>query len=304
MNPTLSQVHINAAMGKVSVAYRNPSYIAEQIFPVVPVNKQSDEYFVFDKASWFRNEAGPRAPATRGPQVEYSVSSSTYSCRPIAATKPVPDEVVANADSPLRPLREATEFATDKVLLYLEYDLASSIFADSVWTGSAEPSTTWDSALSDPVSDIEAGKETLVTQIGREPNVMVIGREVLTDLKRHPDLLELFKYTQSGLLTVPQIAQVFDIPKVLVGTGIYTSSVEGATATYSYIWGKYCLLAWVPPNPGLMVPAAGYTFTWKNRTVESFRREEEKATAVRCEMNYGIEITSADAGYLLKSVVA
>ena len=92
--PTPRQVHIDTAMSRISVAYRNPSYIAEQIFPIVPVQHQSDKYFVFDKASWFRNEAGVRAPGTRGPEVEYSVSSSAYACTEYTATKTVPDEMM------------------------------------------------------------------------------------------------------------------------------------------------------------------------------------------------------------------
>ena len=302
--PTLSQVHIAGAMSNVSIAYRNPMYIWDQIFPVVPVQNQSDEYFVFDKASWFRNEAGPRAPGTRGPEVEYSISSCAYSCRPISATKVVPDEVINNADAPLQPLRDATEFATDKVMLYTEYDVANDVFADSTWTGSAQPSTTWDDATSDPISDIEAAKEGLVSQVGRDANVMVIGREVYTDLRRHPDLLELFKYRQTGLLTPAQLASAFGVDKLLIGTALYTSTTEDQTATYSFIWGKYCWLGWVPSNAGIMVPSPGYVFAWKNRTVESFRRAEEKATAIRCEMNFDSKVTSADAGYLLKSVVA
>ena len=124
-------------MTRVSIAYRNANYIGNQVFPNVPVNHQSDEYFVFDKSSWFRNEAGPRAPGTRGPQVEYSISSCTYACRPISATKLVPDEIVDNADVPLQPRRDATVFATDKLLLFQEKDVADTVFAASTWTGSA-----------------------------------------------------------------------------------------------------------------------------------------------------------------------
>jgi hypothetical protein len=53
-----------------------------------------------------------------------------------------------------------------------------------------------------------------------------------------------------------------------------------------------------------MGPAAGYVFTWKTRTIEVFRRIEEKSNAYRAEQNYDVKITSPDAGYLLKTVVA
>ena len=44
--PTLSQVHIKSANDRISIAYRNENYVATQLFPVIPVQHQSDEYFV------------------------------------------------------------------------------------------------------------------------------------------------------------------------------------------------------------------------------------------------------------------
>jgi len=301
----MSQVHINKAMTNVSIAYRNENYIGEQVFPVVPVQKQSDKYFVFDKSSWFRNEAGMRAPGTVGPLVEYSVSSATYACQPIAAGKVVPDEIVDNADAPLRPMREATEFATDKVMLYAEYEIASNVFGDSVWSASANPGTQWNDDSSNPLGDVDVAREAVLKTIGREPNTMVIGREVWTDLKNHPDLLDRIKYTNTGGIITPQLlGTLFQIPRVLIGTAIYDSGLEGGTASYGYIWGKHCWIGYVTQSPGLMTPAAGYLFTWKNRTVETYRMDKEKATLARVEWHYDDKVTSADAGYLYKSVVS
>jgi hypothetical protein len=41
--PTMHQVHLDAAMSNISIAYRNPAYVADQVFPIVRVQKQSDE---------------------------------------------------------------------------------------------------------------------------------------------------------------------------------------------------------------------------------------------------------------------
>ena len=46
--PEVSQVHIDAALTNVSVAYRNPDYIADIIAPQVAVRKQSDKYYIYD----------------------------------------------------------------------------------------------------------------------------------------------------------------------------------------------------------------------------------------------------------------
>ena len=48
-NPTVRDVHIDSAMGEISIAYHNQNYIWSQVFPEVPVQKRSDYYFVFPK---------------------------------------------------------------------------------------------------------------------------------------------------------------------------------------------------------------------------------------------------------------
>ena len=46
--PEVSQVHIDAALSNVSVAYRNPAFVADAIAPPLAVRKQSDKYFIYD----------------------------------------------------------------------------------------------------------------------------------------------------------------------------------------------------------------------------------------------------------------
>ena len=45
-NPTVGDVHVERPLSNISVAYRNPEYIFDQIFPTVSVQKKSDVYFV------------------------------------------------------------------------------------------------------------------------------------------------------------------------------------------------------------------------------------------------------------------
>lgn len=302
-NPTTGQVHIDRAMTNVSIAYRNDNYIADRIFPIVPVKNLSDKYFSFDKGDWFRNEAGMRAPGTVGPIVEYSLTSATYSCQPIAAGQWVADEVVANSDSPLQPRRNATEFVTDKVQLYAEVSVAADVNGTG-WSSSATPSPTWDDDASDPMTEVEVGREAIVGLIGREPNTMVMGRSVYTDLLHHPDLLDRIKYTSTGVMTKELLAKLFGVPKVLVGNAIYNTAEEGATESYSFVWGKHAWLGYVAPGPSLMTPSAGYTFTWKNRVIERVRDPIRKADLVRVEWHYDCKVTAADAGYRFPSCVA
>ena len=63
--PTAQQVHIDQALTNIAIRYSNEKYVFDQIFPRVPVQKQTDKFFKFTKEHWFRDDAMPRAPGTR-----------------------------------------------------------------------------------------------------------------------------------------------------------------------------------------------------------------------------------------------
>lgn len=47
-------VHIDAALTNISVSYAPQGFIADIIAPVVPVEKESDKYYVWNRDDTFR----------------------------------------------------------------------------------------------------------------------------------------------------------------------------------------------------------------------------------------------------------
>lgn len=305
--PTRHQVHIDAAMSNISIAYRNELYIAEQVFPNVPVRHQSDKYFVFDKASWFRDEAGVRPPGARAPRVDYALKAAgPYATLEYAAAKGVPDEIVDNADNPLSPDREATEFVTDKLLLRKEKHVRDLVFTAANWTNTSTPAGgAWSGDTSDPINDISGPsgvRETLRQSIGRYPNIMVMGAVVWAAIQRHPDFLDRVKYTQLGIVTQQLAAKLFQVDKLVIGTAIINTGAEGAADSFSDVWGNSVFLGWASPTPSLMSPSAGYVFQWKQRQVNRYREFQEHQDVIESLENFVAVTTSADSGFLLTSV--
>ncbi len=64
--PTVADVHINRPLTDVSVAFMQNAtdFVADRVFPTVPVAKQSDLYFVYEREDWYRSQAERRAPGT------------------------------------------------------------------------------------------------------------------------------------------------------------------------------------------------------------------------------------------------
>lgn len=322
--PSINQVHIDAPLTNISVAYlqSQDNFIANQVFPVVPVDKKSDKFFVYTKNDWFRDEAQRRAPATESAGSGYNMTTDSYSADVWAFHKDVADQTRANSDSPLVPDREATEFVTARLLLRQEIQFVSDFITTGVWgtdyTGVAgTPSTNefkqWsDFANSDPLEDIEAGKETILSQTGFMPNTLVLGYQVYRKLRNHPDLVDRIKYTSSNTITTDIMARLFDVERVLVAKAVKATNQEGAAGAYSFAYGKSALLVHSAQNPGLMTPSAGYTFAWRGVSgnlgasigVSRIRMEHLKADRIEGEVAFDNKVVAADLGFYFGSAVA
>lgn len=306
--PTTRQVHIDGPLTAISVAYSNTEYIAEQVFPNVPVVKQSDLYFIYTKADWFRNNVARRAPGTRAQRADYGITTSNYLCEVYALAKGVPDETVRNADSPLQPLAEATQWLTDQIMLNKEIQVANIAFGNSQWSSSVTPSTLWDVDTSDPIGDVSLGANTVRRAIGRFPNVGVIGGGLWRHVKKHPDLINRVVGAAGpnspALLTRAAIGALFELENILVGNAVQETGPEGGTSSPSDIWGLHMAILYRTPTPGLRIPNAGYTFTWAGREVNRYREDQEKQDVVEVGEAFDVKLVASDAGYLIKSAAS
>ena len=273
--PTLSAVHVNRPLTNISTAYMQEAtdYIADKIFPVVPVQKQSDLYFRYTKGDWFRNQAQVRAPATESAGGGYNLTTDSYYAPVYAWHQDVDPQIRANSDVPLNADRDATLFVTHRMLLAREIQVQNIVLTTSTWTGSTTggditPSPQWDLANSTPLEDIEAQIWSVKQQTGRFPNRFILGPRVWEVLKNHDEIVQRIKYTQRGVVTTDLLASLIAPPgvenfQVLVAASIYNNAAEGASDSFQFIAPtKDCLLLYAEPNPGIMIPTAGYIFTW------------------------------------------
>jgi len=316
MKYTAKDVHVDQLLTNVSIGYANAGYIADQVFPIVPVEKQSDKYLVYDKSHWFRNEARIRATGTRSERGGWSYSSAAYFCDRFSYGHEIYDEERSNADNNFQLDSDAAEFATDKILMQREVAFAGNFFKTSVWgtdkTGASDFTRWSDYANSAPLVDVAGWMDLIEAAIGREPNRLVMGKQVWTQLKWHPDLIDTIKYTQRAQMGIDLAAALFEVERILIGRAIYTTSPEGtaeASVSYSRIWGKHALLAYVPATPSLRTPAAGYTFTWQRVPnslvyVKRMRDEEREADIIEANAYYAHKVTGASAGLFASTAVA
>jgi len=313
--PTPTDVHVDAILTSISVAYiqNQSAFVADQVFPAIPVDKQSDKYFIYTKADWFRDEAQRRAPGTESAGSGFNVSTTTYNADVFAFHKDVDDQTRANTDNPLNADRDAAQFVAQRLMLRKEIQWTADYFTTGVWATDSTPSALWDSfATSDPISDMETGKRTILANTGFMPNTLVLGYDVFKALKHHPDIVDRFKYTSSNVVTTDILASLFEVDRVLVASAIKNTAVEGATASFSFVQGKNAWLGYVNPSPSLMQPSAGYTFMWRGVSdglgapigTTSFRIPELRVDRIESQMAWDNKVVASDLGYFFSAAVS
>lgn len=316
--PTANDVHVDAILTNISVAYmqQTSAFIANQVFPSVPVEKQSDKYFKYTKGDWFRDEAQLRAPATESAGSGYSLSTDTYTTSVYAFHKDVDDQTRANADSPLNPDRDATQFVTQRMMLRQEIEWVSTYFTTGVWDTDVVGGTdftVWSNyTSSDPITDVETGKSTMLSNTGFMPNLMVIGYDAFRQLRHHPDVVDRIKYTSSEVPAEGILARLFGVDRVLVSRSIKNAGAEGAADSFSFTAGNNAALYYVAGSPGLLTPSAGYQFVWRgisdgmgtNVGITRFRMPELRADRIEAQMAWDYKVVATDLGYFFSGCVA
>ena len=320
--PTHSDVHLDSLLTNIGVAYiqSQEHFIATKVFPVVPVDKQSDKYRTWTKNDWFRDEAEVRRAGAESVGSGYNVSDTAYFCDKYAIHKDIDDDTRRNADEVHDLDREATEHVTQRMLLRHEIQWVTDYFAASVWGTDLTPTNLWSAyATSDPMTDVETGKETILLNTGMMPNTLVLGYQVYRQLRNHPDLVDRIKYGgltapggRAATVTMEVMAQLFDVERVLVARAVKATNKEGAAGAYAFTHGKNALLCYSAPAPAMLAPSAGYVFAWRGVSgemgttigVSSFRMEHLKSDRVEAEYAFENRVIGSDLGYFFSAAVA
>lgn len=329
MNPTPGDLHVNGPLTNVSLAFSQDAtaFVADKVFPNIPVTNKSDLYYTYDRGEFMRDQAKERAPATETAGGGFTVGTDNYSCKVIGIHQDVDDQTRANADSQFNLDSDATDWVTEQLMIHREKKFATTYMAASTWTWdydgvSGSPGTNevrqWDDYTnSDPLLNIEDAKDFVHELTAKRPNTLVLGRQVWSALRNHPDLIDRVKYAGGignntpAQVTKEALAQLMELDRILVMDAVENTAKEGQTASYSFIGGKKALLAYVAPSAGIKVATAGYTFSWTGylgatgigTRIKKFRIEKEAADRIEGEIAYDMKLVAADLGAFFDSIV-
>lgn len=322
--PTVNQVHIDAALSDLSVAYlQEKPPISDLIFPRVPVDFQSDKYFVWSRADFYRDDATQHAPGAKYMRTALNLTTDNYRCDEYGLEYPVPDQIVKNADQAVQLKQTGTRVLYTRLTTRKDRAFVNDFYKTGVWatdiTGvaaapGASQTLQWNDATSDPATDLQTAMETIGAALGEVDGMrwrLVIGAAVRASLLNHPDAIDRIKYVEKADVEAVDgiLGSWLGVDDLIVGRRTYTTSAEGATAAYARIYGKNALLVAVPESPGIATPSAGYTFEWNEPGkgpiyTEEYRDETIKSDIIRSVMYLDQKQVASDLGYFFSSIVA
>jgi hypothetical protein len=308
-------------------------FIADKIFPQVPVQKKTDRYYIYDKGDFSRvGSVKARAPRTRPERIGLSLSTDSYSIEEYALATDFDFETLANEDTSLNIRLAQSTALTGQLMVDREIKFANSFFATGVWdteyTGvvsapSAVQVFNWDDYTnSTPIEDITRAITTAHLASGGifRPNTMVVSRDVRDALVNHPDILVRLNggatVKDTALVTEAKLAEIFGVSQFLISDAVKNTSALGSAASFSYINTKKAALYYAPTSPGLMTASAGYIFTWatldnssgygiETRSYQNDMLEMEGiAEEIHCIMNYDFKVVGSSLGVYFNEVLA
>lgn len=322
---TPSAVHLDQPLTNLTIAYvqDQANFIADKIFPVVGVDRQSDKYYTYDRDNMNRTgDVAKLAPRTEVNRIGLAISNDSYYADVYGLGMDFDEQTLANEDAALDIRAAGAQTLVNRLLIHREEQFASTFFGSGIWGTDNTPTNLWsDYTNSTPIKDVTNARRTMQLKSGGfKPNTMVVGKEVRDVLINHPDILARLNggatVSNTALITDAKLAEIFEVENFYVMEAVKNTSVEGVAESNSFIGGDHALLVHGPKGAGKMTPAAGLTFAWNNIpsannlgiTVESYSDDALKrmqvAEHIQVKMAYDMKVTGSDLGYFFNQVIA
>ena len=328
---TPSQVHIDRPLSNLTLAYAQSqeNFIADKVFPTVGVARQSDKYYIYDRANMNRTgDVKKLAPRTEVNRIGMTISNSSYFADVYGLGMDFDEQTIANEDEVLQIRQAGAETLAMRLMIHREENFATTFFSTGVWgtevagaaSGAGTPVYWNDYTNSTPIQNVTDARRTMqLTSGGYKPNTMVVGKEVRDILINHPDILARLNggstVSNPALITDAKLAEIFEVENLYIMEAVKNTAVEGAAESTSFIGGKHAMLCHTPSSAGLMTPAAGMTFAWNSIpgannlgiTVESFSddalKRQQVAEHIQVKMSYDMKVVGPDLGYFFNGIV-
>lgn len=304
-------LHTDQFLTNMAMGYRPMGAIADMIFPVVRVPKQSDKYAIFSRQEALTVEDTKRSPGGEANKITRSVSSGAFYCENYALKIPLTLEDRENMDAAFysQLVTGRAQYLLDK--MFLDWDLRVSNMVNSTSNvgSSATVASAW-SAAGNPLGNVNTGIDNVQDATGVRPNNIIFGLAAWRAFRRDSTVRNLIFGTNNGggYPSRSQVADLLEVERVMVGESFYSSSNEAQAESISKVWDDNALIYYAPSAPTMERPSFAYTYRWSRPAIPDFSVERHpfnakiKAEEVEVGVYQDELITGAAYSFLITGV--
>ena len=307
--PVQGPIHVDRPLTNISIAYQSAGLIADQIFPVVPVKKETDLYSIFDKANSMRTPDSLRANGAEANEDHMVLSTASYRLEEHSLKEIITDRDRDNADEAINLEMSTVEDLTGKIQREREVDAASLLFTNGNWANesSLAAAAAWsaNTTVSNPILNADSAASTVNQQAGVRPNLCVIDYRTWLAAKEHTSVVQRVMYTSADSVSEAMLARLFGVQRLLVASGSQNADDEGLAANMQNIWTDSAWFGYVNPSPGIKRLSALVAFKKSGGGVEVRRWRDDPRKGEWFEVGhmYDQHCPASDAGYLVVNPV-
>ena len=218
---TLSQARVvDPVLTSIAQGYKQSAFVGGALFPQVPVSLRAGNVITFGREDFMLyNTARAPGEATRRVQFGYSGNPFAlvdYSLEGALPIENLQEGLAGSNGWSIDGAALAIAKTLDIMALRLEY--AQAVLATTAANYAAgnknvglTGTSLWSdfTGTSDPIANVETGKEAIRSATGKRPNTIVMGPSVASKLRQHPKVVDRIKYTGRDVATNELLAMLF-----------------------------------------------------------------------------------------------
>lgn len=301
---TLQQIlalPMDRMLTQVAVEFQPTGFIADEVMPVVGVTFEAAGYYTFDDSN-FNIPEMKRNPRGVYKEIDFGMGSDTYRAEEYGLEARIDDRERRNAPGALDLDVGKTRRLTNAALLNRERRVANlvtntaNVTNNETLVGAAQ----WSDPSSDPMSATRRARNSIRSKAGQLFNRLTIGWNVFEALRVHPKVID---YMDGGRASEQDLAEYFEVERVIVARAIYNSGREGLATNLIDLWGNDALFSYQSNVVAADEPSFGYQFQAQQLAVFRYRDVPVNCDVIRVNEIRAEKIVSTKLGYLVKSAV-
>lgn len=306
----LSPYPIDPALSAIAVAYRNEDYVADSVLPRIRVDKQKFTFLSYADDTHFNIPDARVGRRSKPNEITLDATEVTDSTEDYALDGGVPRADMENADPRYDPLGNEVMFIAEMIALAREKRVADLVHAAATYPAGLKQTLAGANQFSDdtshPIKVINAALDVMLMR----GNQLVFSQVGWSTFRSHPEIVEACLGTGAarGNVTRQQVADLFEVKEIIVGTARANTAKRGQAAVLARLWGKHIALLYKAPVPQAKGAVTfGGTFEFGDRIAS--QREEPNmgmrgGIAVRAGESVKERVIANQAGYFIENAFA